>query len=73
MEAVESEHHITTATSPLDGQALIALLGIRPGPLVGKIKNTLTDAVVSGDLAPDDAAGAERMARDLLWRMTGND
>lgn len=66
MEAIEAAAHVTQATSPLDGQAICALLGIRPGRLVGKIKNALTDAVVLGDLAPDDLAGAEQMARELF-------
>lgn len=70
MEKIEAESHITTATSPLDGQAICALLGIKPGPLVGKIKNTLTDAVVGGELAPDDTEGAAAMARDLYARLT---
>ena len=37
----------------------------RPGPIVGKVKAALTDAVVAGDLAPDDVAGAERLAREV--------
>jgi poly(A) polymerase len=69
MEMIEATAHVTQATSPLDGQALIALLGTTPGPLIGKIKNALTDAVVSGDLAPDDLAGAEQMAGDLFRRL----
>lgn len=66
MEAIEAESHITQAVSPLSGEEIIALLGIKPGPLVGKIKNALTDAVVAGDLDPNDKTGAEAMARDLL-------
>lgn len=66
MEQIEAEAHVTTATSPLDGKAIIALLGLPAGPAVGKIKNALTDAVVAGLLAPDDIAGAERLAR-ALW------
>lgn len=66
MERLEQANQVTTATSPLDGGAIIARLGIGPGPLVGQIKNALTDAVVAGELAPDDTAGAEAMARALL-------
>jgi poly(A) polymerase len=65
MERLESEAHVTQASSPLTGEQIMALLGLRPGPLVGKIKEALTDAVVAGDLAPDDTAGAERMAREM--------
>lgn len=70
METIEATAHVTQATSPIDGQAICALLGIAPGPLVGKIKNSLTDAVVSGDLAPDDIAGAQALARELLRPFT---
>ena len=65
MEQIEAESHITQAVSPLSGEEIIALLHLKPGPLVGKIKAVLTDAVVAGDLAPDDKAGAERMARQI--------
>lgn len=70
MEQIENTAHVTQATSPLDGQAIIVLLGIKPGPIVGKIKDALTDAVVAGELAPDDIEGAERMARDLFTQLT---
>lgn len=65
MERIESEAHITQLTSPLTGQEIMALLDLKPGKIVGEIKETLTDAVVAGDLAPDDRAGAEAMARRL--------
>jgi poly(A) polymerase len=70
MERLESEAHVTQATSPLTGEQIMARLGLRPGPLVGKIKNLLTDAVVAGELAPDDTAGAERMAREIAGNVT---
>ena len=66
MEQIEAESHITQITSPLSGEEIIARLGIKPGPLVGKIKTVLTDAVVAGELAPSDKAGAEAMARQII-------
>lgn len=65
MERIEAEAHITTATSPLSGQEIMALLNIPAGRAVGTIKNALTDAVVAGDLAPDDKEGAAERARAL--------
>ena len=65
METVEAGQNIAQATSPIDGERILAL-GAVPGPQVGRIKNALTDAVVAGDLAPDDVAGAEAMAMRLL-------
>ena len=66
MEKLETEAQITRATSPLDGQEIMARLGLKPGPLLGKIKDFLTDAVVAGELAPDDKEGAEQTARRLI-------
>jgi poly(A) polymerase len=65
MEQIEAAAHITTATSPLSGQEIMERLGLPAGRLVGTIKNALTDAVVAGELAPDDKDGAEVMARTL--------
>jgi poly(A) polymerase len=65
MEAIESEAHITQITSPLTGQEIMTLLAIKPGRLIGNIKDALTDAVVLGKLLPDDRSGAEQMAREL--------
>lgn len=65
MERLEAEAHVTQITSPLDGEAIMALLGIGPGPAIRIIKDALTDAVVAGTLAPDDTVAAERMAREL--------
>jgi poly(A) polymerase len=66
MERIEAEVHVTQLTSPLTGQEIMALLNLKPGKQVGVIKEALTDAVVAGDLPPDDRAGAEAMARAML-------
>lgn len=70
MEQIEATAHVTQATSPLSGQEIMERLALKPGPLVGKVKDALTDAVVAGDLGPDDKEGAERMARALYQRLT---
>lgn len=66
LDALESAAQVTRADSPLSGQELMARLGLKPGPLLGKVKAVLTDAVVAGELAPDDKDGAEAMARRVL-------
>ncbi len=71
MERLEAEAQVTKATSPLDGRAIIRLLQIPPGPAVKVIKDALTDAVVAGELAPEDLAGAEEMARALWAQLSG--
>lgn len=69
MESIESVAHVTTATSPLSGQEIIALLGVPPGPIIGKVKEALTDAVVAGELAPDDKEGAARLALEFVAQL----
>ncbi|MEI6430550.1 MAG: HD domain-containing protein [bacterium] len=66
MELIESVANVTTATSPLTGEEIIALLDIAPGRIIGKIKVALTDAVVAGELAQDDREGAIAMAKAIL-------
>ncbi|MBC8104164.1 MAG: HDIG domain-containing protein [Cytophagales bacterium] len=69
MERLEAESQITRATSPLDGGEIMLRLDLKPGPLLGKVKEMLTDAVVGGELAPDDKSGAEQWARAYLARI----
>lgn len=59
---LENTAGITGLTSPLDGREIMALLGTGPGPLLGKVKAALVDAVVGGELAPDDKDGARALA-----------
>lgn len=66
MEALETAHSIVAATSPLSGEELMARLSLKPGPALGKLKAVLIDAVVAGELAPEDKAGAEALARQVL-------
>lgn len=66
METLETAHNIVAATSPLGGEELMARLSLKAGPILGKLKAVLTDAVVAGELAPDDKAGAEALARQVL-------
>ena len=64
MAPIQAAQDISALTSPLNGQELMALLGIKPGRRLGQIKEYLTNEVVEGRLAPEDKAGAERLARE---------
>ncbi len=66
MAPIQEAQDISTLTSPLDGQELMARLGIKPGKRLGELKEYLTNEVVEGRLAPDDKEGAERLAREQL-------
>ena len=61
-----AEMHEVKPESPLDGLAIMALTGLKPGPAIGKIKNYLLNLVIDGDLAPDDTAEAERRMRAYM-------
>jgi poly(A) polymerase len=52
--------------SPLDGNELMALFGRGPGPWLKPVKERLLSLVIDGQLAPDDKAGAEAVARAML-------
>lgn len=66
MAPIQEAQDISTLTSPLNGQELMARLGLRPGKQLGAVKEYLVNEVVEGRLAPDDKAGAERQAREFL-------
>jgi poly(A) polymerase len=60
---IETHQDILALTSPLDGNDIMKLLGLRPGAKVKAAKDFLTRAVVDGSLGPDDRAGAEALLR----------
>ena len=68
MRPIQEAQDISALTSPLDGQELMARLGLPPGRRLGEVKEYLTGEVVEGRLAPDDKAGAERLAREFFRR-----
>ena len=63
LEAVQMETPREALESPLTGQEIMAILGLEPGPEVGKWKSFLTERVLEGDLAPGDKRGAEILLR----------
>ena len=69
MKPIQEAQDISALTSPLDGQELMTLLSLPPGRRVGEVKEYLTNEVIDGRLAPDDKAGATRMARDYVRRV----
>ncbi len=52
--------------SPLDGNELMEIFGRGPGPWLKPIKERLLSLVIDGQLAPDDKAGAETVARAMI-------
>ncbi len=64
IQKLEEESAAAKLTSPLNGNEIMALLGLRPGPELGRAKDFLTDEVVEGRLKPEDHAGAEALLRE---------
>ncbi len=64
IEATNAAMNVAAVRSPLTGKEIMEVLGIAPGPQVGKAKDHLVNEILEGRLAPDDAAGA----RDALRR-----
>lgn len=63
-ELLENYYEQSTAAAPpalLDGHAIMQLLGIKPGPVVGELKNDLLEATAAGEVA--DVAAAEEYIR----------
>jgi poly(A) polymerase len=66
IETIRAAEDVEKLASPLDGNELMALFGGSPGPWIKQVKDRLLAAVLDGELAPDDKAGAERIARDVV-------
>jgi poly(A) polymerase len=60
------EMHAVKPESPLDGSAIMALTGLKPGPAIGQIKTHLLNLVLDDELAADDDAGAEQRMRAFM-------
>ncbi len=69
IERIKAEEEVEKLASPLDGVELMALFGRGPGPWIRPVKERLLSAVLDGELAPDDKAGAEVLAREVLAAM----
>ena len=58
--------------SPLDGKEIIELLGIAPGPEVGRIKEFLESQVIEGRLLPGDKSAAAVLLKEYDKRRNGD-
>ena len=61
-ETILGEQDVAALDSPLDGHALMKLFDRPPGIWIKSIKQHLLDLVLDGELDPDDADTAERLA-----------
>jgi poly(A) polymerase len=65
---LEEERALAELKSPLDGDELMRLFARPPGRWIATIKDHLRELVIDGQLAPDDKATAERIAREMIER-----
>jgi poly(A) polymerase len=56
----------STLTSPIDGNEVMKEFNLKPGRVVGEVKNYLTNLVVDGKLDKDDREGAFAKAREYI-------
>ncbi|MDW8052620.1 MAG: HD domain-containing protein, partial [Armatimonadota bacterium] len=59
---VQATHSAQQWRSPLTGDQLMQRFGLKPGPLVGRLKRYLEEQVIEGNLAPDDTQRAWELA-----------
>jgi poly(A) polymerase len=62
------EEEMTRLKSPLTGNDLMNRYHRQPGPWIREVKTALENAVIDGDLEPDDREGAWHIADALVGR-----
>ena len=63
VEEIRVETSAKELTSPLSGEEIMALTGLKPGPGVGVVKQRLENAVIDGRLGVADKDGAEALVK----------
>ncbi len=73
---VEEKDKLRAFQSPLDGNAIMQMFGLRPGPEVGKIKHHIEEAILEGEIEnnyPAAKAYAEKNKEKLIDLYLRND
>ena len=63
---LQAEADLAKLESPLDGNDLMHIFAMRPGPWIKRVKDHLRELVIDGELRPGDREAALRIARELL-------
>jgi poly(A) polymerase len=64
MERLDRGGGVSRAVRPISGEALMRMAGRGQGPWVGRVLRAVDEAVLEGEIAPDDPAAAERWVGD---------
>lgn len=66
IDEVRQASPVEMLCSPLSGREIMELLGVPPGPEVGKWKNRLTEQVIEGEIAVGDKDAAVAFLRQAM-------
>ncbi|MGE5618475.1 MAG: HDIG domain-containing metalloprotein [Sphingomonadaceae bacterium] len=69
VQRLREEEETEKIKSPLDGNELMAIFHRQPGPWIRTVKDRLLNAVLDGEIAPDDREAAIALARRTLEEM----
>jgi poly(A) polymerase len=62
IQRILEEEDLKRLRSPLDGNELMAIFDLPPGPWIREVKDYLLDMVIAGDLRQEDKASAIKLA-----------
>jgi poly(A) polymerase len=63
---LQEEADLARMVSPLDGNELMRMFDLPPGPWIKRVKEHLRELVIDGEIAPDDRETAATIARALV-------
>jgi poly(A) polymerase len=71
VERLREEEETEKIKSPLDGTELMSMFNRPPGPWIREVKDRLLNAVLDGEIAPDDSEAAAALAKEMFSVPTG--